>query len=958
MKKVFDSSIPKRSFLDPIYKSISEKINQPFIEKKEDGILFQDTNFLVKEQTTLIPIDSKFRDKTKWPKPNNFVLSLRKNFENVKKIEIVSSVFPNTDNAIVGSGPRQNNRVYWQNKTDFIKFTTTLVYDSINKRYILTVIDYFTFSKTIDCYIFGSFGFGISLINGYHTGTIIFNDQKIGTVQIAFYFSFQPDEPDEDKINFNFIIPQSIYSCNVTEGNYNIETISENLFTNFQKVYKLDKIDFHYFFISIDRSTDIISFENLNIYELDNNPITTELSSYIVQVASPNFNFLFGKILRLLDSQSVGGILPDVLNTEQTITPIDNGFEFTIPNKANFNTTAGGNSVKLGDPQLFKFLFSPLDRNNDPVYLNSIQEPLGFLAEETNDSLPENCLTTYSSKITNIIPGTITSIVTESSLGLLKVCRNYTFTDITDNIITYIEPSFSGRILSEKTQIFIYCPFAITVDAELKNISGFYTAIYSGSFRIKIIDQNLPDLLDVGSIAVIKIGDRIKLQGVKLNSTFKNYIGPNEFFVESLISNTITVDYTTTGYSFVKDSEIKSNRLTETIDPRITTSLLIVNHPNHGFNEIIDILDSILPDDLDNEVVRYQTLLPLNNLVNYVYMCTSINVDINNILTISFTKNSLDIFEENNFYFLFVKIRAYIDLLKTLYFKCISVIGNDVIFTTDISQLPNLVDYFPFSSIGYVSRSLRLTVLGITNQSQINIQMNNEYYLWENNGSELICYHNCAVDVLNTNFEGNQKVYLNSYNNDFRLFRVKSDVDSDTIRNVPLAVINNVNHTPRLIDSNFYCFSCENFFFYGSPISFGGSDIRISSDLHGWKDKISNTSDYTVNSELSRKISLEGENYVFMSIPNPKMRSNIINPSSDIQDIFAQIVLAGPPGSIIFNEHISEPYIFYPFLQNLNEIQLQILYNDGNLYDFKDTNYSVTLKITQVIKYLLSENDS
>ena len=838
--------------------------------------------------------------------------------------------------------------MYWQNKTDFIKFSKDFIYDSINKRYILTVIDYFTFSKTINCYILNEDTVGI---NGYHTGTIIFNDQVNGTVQIAFYLDFKPETPNVD-ITLDFILPPSIYSCNVTEGNYTIETLSDNLFQNFQKVYKLDKIDFHYFYITVDRSTDIISFENLAIYELDNNPITTELSSYTVQVTSPNFNFLFGKVLRILDSQSVGGILPSILNAEQIITPIDNGFEFTISNKANFNTSGGGNSVKLGDPQLFKFLFSPYDRNNDSVYINSIQEPLGFLAEETNDSLPTNPLTTYSSKITSIIPGTITSIITENSLGLLKVCKNYTFTDLTDNIITYLDPTDSGRILNEKTQIFIYCPFAITVDTELKNISGFYTAIYNGSFRIKIIDQTLPNLLDVGSISIIKIGDRIKLQGVKLNSTFKNYVGYNEFFVESLISNTITIDYTTTGYSFVKDSEIKSNGLIEAIDPHITTSLLIVNHPNHGFNQIIGIKPATLPYDSDNQVMTFESLLPLNNIVNYVYTFTS-TIDVDNIVTISFTRNPLDNFEENKFYFLIWKVQQVSFFINTFYCKCVSVVGDNLQFTTDVTGISGLPS---FPNTGFISKNIRLTILGITNQFAINSSLNNEYYLWESNGSELTIYQNIG-DVNGIIRSEVLNAFLNTFNNDLRLFRVKSDVDSDTIRNVPLGVINNFNHTPRLIDSNFYCFSCENFFFYGAPISFGGSNVRISSDLHGWKDKISNTLDYTGSTELSRKISLEGENYVFMSIPNPKMRSSIINPTSDIQDIFAQIVLAGPPGTIIFNEHVSEPYLFYPFLQNLSEIQLQILYNDGNLYDFKDTNYSVTLKITQVIKYLLSEEN-
>ena len=68
----------------------------------------------IRENKTLVSIDSRDRIKTLYPKPNNFKMFLGKNFNNVKKIEMVSLEFPNTD-AVINTN---NNRIYWRNQED------------------------------------------------------------------------------------------------------------------------------------------------------------------------------------------------------------------------------------------------------------------------------------------------------------------------------------------------------------------------------------------------------------------------------------------------------------------------------------------------------------------------------------------------------------------------------------------------------------------------------------------------------------------------------------------------------------------------------------------------------------------------------------------------------------------------------------------------------------------------
>lgn len=68
----------------------------------------------IRENKTLVSIDSRDRIKTIYPKPNNFKMFLGKTFNNVKKIEMVSLEFPNTD-AVINTS---NNRIYWRNQED------------------------------------------------------------------------------------------------------------------------------------------------------------------------------------------------------------------------------------------------------------------------------------------------------------------------------------------------------------------------------------------------------------------------------------------------------------------------------------------------------------------------------------------------------------------------------------------------------------------------------------------------------------------------------------------------------------------------------------------------------------------------------------------------------------------------------------------------------------------------
>jgi hypothetical protein len=72
-----------------------------------------------KERRTRVNIDSRDRDQSVWPKPNHYQVTLSRPFTNIKRVTIVSSEIPNTEQLVRATPPtRANNRIFWQNEDD------------------------------------------------------------------------------------------------------------------------------------------------------------------------------------------------------------------------------------------------------------------------------------------------------------------------------------------------------------------------------------------------------------------------------------------------------------------------------------------------------------------------------------------------------------------------------------------------------------------------------------------------------------------------------------------------------------------------------------------------------------------------------------------------------------------------------------------------------------------------
>jgi hypothetical protein len=80
-----------------------------------------------KTRKTLVNVDSRNRNIQLYPDENHYVIDLKRQFTNVKLVQLRSSEFPNSEQLIRTSPPsRANNKIYWLNKDDSTVFVASI----------------------------------------------------------------------------------------------------------------------------------------------------------------------------------------------------------------------------------------------------------------------------------------------------------------------------------------------------------------------------------------------------------------------------------------------------------------------------------------------------------------------------------------------------------------------------------------------------------------------------------------------------------------------------------------------------------------------------------------------------------------------------------------------------------------------------------------------------------------
>lgn len=170
--------------------------------------------------------------------------------------------------------------------------------------------------------------------------------------------------------------------------------------------------------------------------------------------------------------------------------------------------------------------------------------------------------------------------------------------------------------------------------------------------------------------------------------------------------------------------------------------------------------------------------------------------------------------------------------------------------------------------------------------------------------------------------------------------------------------INGISRTITVVDSNTYTVTTKTFPTFTE--TGGGNKIRISTQFariaandfqpltnYGYYSKIDNTIDdgFTVN----QKFETRGKKFLFLTSQALSNQDNIKDPSNNVKNIFSKILLTQEPNGCIFNDFVFSDKIFIEqLLAKLSNIDLQLIRQDGLLYDLEGLDFSMTIEITEV----------
>ena len=852
---------------------IKNKINSVTLNQQNNMEIDDDSNFntnlfklnksipneqkvdrFIREQKTLVSIDSRDRIKTEFLKPNNFSIFLGKTFTNVKKIEMVSLEFPNT-NAIINSS---NNTIYWRNQED-IDLDVTVTTKN--------VINYPIYS--------------VNLRIGSYT---------VSTLQTEITRSLNLVRRKQGKSNGNTVIG-----------------------------------DYHFFVISLDIDTDVVSFTSLTLEQLPNNPFSTSIGSGVITVSAPNHGYSTYDYIYFTGAKAVAGISASNLIGFQEITVVNsNVFTFQLTGKAGDTISGGGNTIKSGKKSAFQLLWGessfgvaqnigfPIE-NSSQLITTNILNLQNIFQMTINTILPHNFLQSYLfvGKLVNIgylLNGIFISVysflitnITGTNSISVQISDNSIVNTLMSNSQTTILNFNSTNFLIDYVSVFTTNSFLVTTQTPhnyiLNNINNqiqlsntlnanvLNTISYDGSYTIQSIPSTktiiLPGILGVTSANYGNFPRQNPLSSLSLNilDIIPNFITLNGVnytkFITTInhnlnigdsifVNNVLSTPVLNTSYKIVTVINSTSFLIEMTLsnvvinkDSYIGTGLITVSFPSHNFNRIIGVTNGIL----------LQTISGSINTITLPLIIQTFNP--HNLLT------------------------------------------GQTIRLTGTNTTPNI------DGGGYI-----VTVIDLNSFSIINPI--NSFKILTN------------IPTIITGILG--------LSNDFFIY------GSSDVGGILKTIINGTKFSVRdIIDVDTFTFMINNTFSTSTEIN-GGSSVYISSLKHGFNGIQTNTK----NNVLNRSINLQGENYCFLTCPQLDTMLN----TGKVANVFSRLSLNKPPGYICF-DFLSNPKQFNTIpLDKLSTLNFSVVTYDNVLFDFQDLDYSFCLQITEVVDATHSFNIS
>lgn len=456
----------KFNFNEDDEESDIEEDNREEYEKhiRDENILLKRRNEAIENKTryqkyftTSVTIDSRDRDSNKYPKPNKYQVFLNKEFENIEKIELISTEIPNTIEPVNIS----NNKIKWEN----------ISYDDYISRYYPLANTSVTDAYNQNNFVTTTTSYEVNIPTGYYN-TDNLNIELISSMN---------EIPDEFNKPHCFYLDININTHLVTLIQRSEEVIINNM--------------------SMTKDSSLLTIEVENINNIDN---STWLNTDVILTDCIKIGGIPSKYINLKEfevtSVTTNTIIVDILtnaNITQTI--------------QNLNTTKirVGRVIHFSLPQLS---FSESDNTNADGTVNSILKVLGFPVPSgqyvvIGTKIPSRAIHLNEEYILERYIKAVSGIdndltdLTDSlhTLNIQNIGNNeyifrsepYLFmrliipgndkTNLGDNILTSI--SNSGAI--EKKNIYYNNPFQSLIDNEkqllVKDVSNIFSKIQLSS---------------------------------------------------------------------------------------------------------------------------------------------------------------------------------------------------------------------------------------------------------------------------------------------------------------------------------------------------------------------------------------------------------------------------------------------------------------------------------------------
>lgn len=920
----------------------------------------------------VVSIDTRDRDTEVYPNTNDFVWTFEQEYTNINKIELISTEIPNSDQTIKNSPIElANDTINWVNHED----------SDLNLYTNVTINT--TVANTIDLLL-------PNTLTTSHVNILIYNSKYNSDISITSFIDgkYQASVIDSNTLRIKYTngisaigvcnvnLGYPVYTVKLTPGNYNLSSLMTQVKTQLNKVKRRNGIgQYHYFDVSYDNDTNIITLESVITKQLTNNPLSTTANSTIITVSSLNHGFKTGDKVRMIGCLNVAGIPGDTLTGSFVVNVIDfNTFTYEVVTSANGTTNGGGSNVLSGSQAPYRILFQTTS--------TIIQYNIGYNNEDSSEYIgASNPLTTKTLSPSNIIIG---SNIPVNTLRLttniphgLYACNILYITSITNTspvIVTTLNPHLlqlptlitvinSNSIPNLNGDFFVRPtgPYTFECNERMIDFPGNSGIVFWGGDQIqlvdlktipaidKILDFYVTNVIDPYTIEIpVNVSQIVNFENCVIRTSQVTVNNPSHSFNELRSITGVNATFTSVS-TLLNNSLIGSrNTLVSVIGGPINTNTIDLTLISHGLvtSDNITIKDSTTSPIVDGKY-KVQVLTPNTVRLNFVHAtlvpgtCTVISGD-----TVSITNsNSIPkidgVFNINNRDTI-VNIATGVSCVITLQNTNHWVIG-DTISISNTNSTPNVNGEYSVISVAGNNITINnpFTILATGNTGVIV------------NTSRFIIETNTLILTPGTfaNMAREQNVIL---------YRIASEtLNSNSFAGIMLKDINGISFDIlKLIDSSSYIIRVRNSY-ADKTITGGGTEVYVSSMNSGWRAAQANTTSGSKDdgSLLARAINLAGESYLLLTSPTLNGNSTF-KVSSKVQNVLGKISLKESPGLMNYDGFITSPTVFEPPLNKLGSMHFRMVNRDEYLFNFKDLNYSFSLRITEEHKRLVNANEN